>query len=181
MKRKQLEEDIAPDGQVERARSRARRLGLVAQRQGRVQLLVLGVFELQVEDDVSQVALDGLRDEFDLYVQVVEHLAYLSQLTLHVGHVALAFASVVQSQALGALLFDEETRRLQLRVAESHVLVQVVQTVQEISHVTTQDPFKILLKFRNSFTLKLINTFKLLQKIEKYTYNLHRFLSKISS
>ena len=62
----------------------------------------------------------------------------LFKLSSHVVFVVLSLTTVMQNNAIGSLFFNEETWWFEFLVAEAHVLVQVVQTVQEISHVSTQ-------------------------------------------
>lgn len=138
MKRKELEEDLAAYGQVGRNARVLRAAGERGLRHGNLVLLVL---ELEIEHDMGLFVALALREHVDFHVQIVEDLAHLFDLALHVVHVAFSFATVVQHETVRVLFFDEETRRLELRIAETHVLVQVVQTIEEISHVTAQYSF----------------------------------------
>lgn len=59
----------------------------------------------------------------------------------HIVQISLSFASVVQRQAIGVFLLDEETGRLEFGITKPHVLVQIVQAIEEVSHMSTQYPF----------------------------------------
>ena len=60
-------------------------------------------------------------------------------LSLHVVHEAFPARPVVQGEAAVVLLLDEERGRFDFGVAEAQVLVQVVQAVQEVSQVLSED------------------------------------------
>lgn len=66
-------------------------------------------------------------------------IIYLFDLALDIVEKAFSLASIVQHETVGTLFFDEKTWRLQFRIAEPHVLVQVVESVQEVSHVAAQN------------------------------------------
>lgn len=59
-------------------------------------------------------------------------------LTLHIVHESFTLASIVEHKSCGTLFLDEKARRFQLGITEPHVLVQVVETVQKVSHVSTK-------------------------------------------
>ena len=63
------------------------------------------------------------------------HRLYLSD---HVVHVTLALAAVVQRQPRRALVCAEERRRLHARVGEAQVLVQVVESVEEVPQLAAE-------------------------------------------
>ena len=136
MKGKELEEDLALDVQVvaERLQVSMRRVAHIH----RGHHIVLFVLEVQLEYDVREVVLHGVREHVDVHVQAVEDLAHLLDLALDIVDEALPLAPVVQYEAGGALVLDEKARRLELVIAEAHVLVQVVQAVEEVAHVTAE-------------------------------------------
>lgn len=56
---------------------------------------------------------------------------------------AFACAAVVQREARFTLLLHAEARRLHLGEGEAEVLVQVVQLVDEVAHISTQHLEKV--------------------------------------
>ena len=99
----------------------------------------LAVVELQIQREVTLLSALLLLQDADVQVLPV-YLPDRFQLPDDVAEVALPLGGVVEHHALGGLVLADEGRGSHLGVAEAEVFVEVVQSVQKVSHVSAQHP-----------------------------------------
>ncbi|GMR60629.1 hypothetical protein PMAYCL1PPCAC_30824, partial [Pristionchus mayeri] len=77
-------------------------------------------------------------EQLDFHVGLEELSGNAFDLSFHIVQVAPPFASAMQSETSSALVFAVERGRLQFGERESQVLVQVIESVQELGESSSQ-------------------------------------------
>ena len=101
----------------------------------------LVVVKLETQNVVDLRIPHLLRHYTDLQLLAID-LPNLPQLSTHIAEKAVPFGGVVKEHSLGSFPSAEESWRLHLGVAKSQVLVQVVQSIQEVPEVASKNPEK---------------------------------------
>lgn len=97
------------------------------------------IIEGQLEGHMDRVEQDLLPHQLDVHLLVVEVACHLPDLPHCVVNEAAPLGAIMKGQTLLRFIFTNEAGGSHPRIWELQILMQVVQAVEEVAHVTTQD------------------------------------------